>query len=300
MFRGLLFIVVLGMVVSVPVQVEAATVTPGVLIEWVASDEAGGGTPAVWESSLPGDINYVQDPNAASLPVLTSVSGSGTTITHAFDFNGTNQGFHTKDPSGGADNFQNVAGDPTNGPATVELWVKPRSLGGGEQILWEAGGTGDGSGLYLDNGDVLFRAKNQGRNATATAALTSASDFVQIVGVFDTGVDNNIELYIDGVLSAVMAASGGNFNDWAGTDGADGDGLGTTEGNGRGGDLGDLGGFGFFDGQIGIVRLYDFELTDQQVADNFDALSGGVPEPATALLGLLGMGGLAMRRRRAI
>ena len=59
----------------------------------------------------------------------------------------------------------------------------------------------------------------------------------------------------------------------------------------------------FFDGRFDDVAIFNRALTDAERAairnGDFSAFTGAIPEPATGLLALLGVGLVALRRRRA-
>ena len=50
-----------------------------------------------------------------------------------------------------------------------------------------------------------------------------------------------------------------------------------------------------FTGDLDEISIWDGALTGGEVADIF---ANGIPEPSSALLGLVGLAGLAFRRRR--
>ena len=189
--------------------------------------------------------------------------------------------------------FQNIAsGNPSNEDVSFEIWFRPDSMSGGEQVLFETGGGGDGLSLLLDDNLLSFRVKDSGTTVT-TAAFDLGSDtseFFQAAITLSRG--GTASLYVDGALATSTSAAG--INDWTGSNGAA---LGGRNGNVGGNDGGDLNGYGAFQGEIALFRFYRNQvLTVGEVQQNFDAVA--TPEPGTAVLGALGLIGLAGYARR--
>jgi len=298
-------------------------ITPGELIDWDAATEDGSTTPSIWEPetgpAAPADsLNIEQNGNATAFPTLQTAgvdfSTSRPGITKAYDLDGSTQSFETFNASGVSDNnndnYQNLPNDPTDDDATIELWVKLDDTMS-DQVLWEAGGTTDGAGLYLD-GDtqtIFLQILDNGDQVVTTPGVDVSgltSDFIHIVSGIDLTNDLGF-LYVNGSLTnpggtpaddtTMVGLADGDIADWAGTDGAGGEGLGDDAGSGFGG-APSGGPFGFLDGKIAIFRIYDSLLTGTQVQDNFDAVA--VPEPnsfAIALIALVGVCTAACRTR---
>ena len=128
-------------------------------------------------------------------------------ISDAYVFDGTTA-------EGRAASFQALPGNPTNNDTSWEIWLKPDSLTGGQQVLYETGGGVDGMSFTLDDDLVRFRLKDGGSNVTLTTTLTDVSEFVQVVGTID--VNTLAALYVNG--SQVTTGSATGVNHWADAD----------------------------------------------------------------------------------
>jgi hypothetical protein len=193
--------------------------------------------------------------------------------------------------------LQTLAGDPSNDSASFEIWFKPSDLSG-QEILFETGGSGNGTSLALDGDSLLFTPSSASAATTKQLAGVGISDaaFTQAIGVIDligaggaTG-DPDLYLYINGVLAASSLDVAG-FADWAGTDGS---GVGRLNGTTGGNNTGLLDGFGDYTGEIALFRFYETAITADEALDLYRSVA--VPEPAT--LSLLALGGLAAALRR--
>jgi len=178
-------------------------------------------------------------------------------ITAAYRFSGAV-------PSGATmGSFEDLTGNPTDTSASFELWFRPDVLTG-QQILFETGGSTDGTSIYLDGSNLIFVAKDGAVLDQVSVDLSSlyadpTAEFIQLVAVIDmTG--NHIELFIDGVSQAQASLNG---LDWAG---AGGSGLGQVN-------AGTAAGSGQFDGDIAIFRFYEQALTATEVGDNYQAVT---------------------------
>ncbi|HOD82834.1 MAG: PEP-CTERM motif protein [Planctomycetes bacterium ADurb.Bin126] len=230
--------------------------------------------------------------NAGGARLVDAASDPIYTPGKAYTFNGTTDTATTAE-------FEAVPGNPSDDSASFEILFKPSDLVG-QEILFETGGTGNGTGLAIDGNKVLFVPSS---GSAATTKLLSyeglTGDYVHVVGVLEkagTALGNGVlaYLYVDNVL--VDSVEIPNFADWCGTDDS---GLGQVNGAAGGNNTGWLSGFGNFSGEIAVMRFYDTALTAGDVGLLNQAL---VPEPATmALLGLAscGLGGYIRRRRAA-
>jgi hypothetical protein len=189
--------------------------------------------------------------------------------------------------------------NPTKENATFELVFRAPDLDD-NHILFETGGSGNGTALKLRGTSLIARAQNGGGGSQGAevvlnleTAYTDDWEGEFIHAIYSVDVDNDtVSLFVDGELvgSATTSAAQTNF-DWAGTDGS---GLGRLTGSVAGGD----GGYSNFDGEIALFRFYRGVVFDQTMAEqNYQAL-GVVPEPSSLLLICLGMIGLLARRRR--
>jgi len=190
--------------------------------------------------------------------------------------------------------------DNTNKSAAHEVFIDYTSLVANETnpiILWEAGGSGTGSALVLNNGQLHFFTSNSNSFVVSgNHGLTVGQTGVQIVTAFELGAgtgDNElVSLYVNGNLIGT-----GDFatnNDWAG--GESGSELGAEAGTQR------YSGTGLFN----PANVVSYPETDIDFAAYLLASSGGpadntvanilVPEPGS--FALLGLGGLLVARRR--
>lgn len=186
--------------------------------------------------------------------------------------------------------FQTIAGgNPSNEDLSMELWFRPTSMSGGQQVLFETGGNQTGLSILLDDSQLLFRVKDGGSSLTLSYDLGSdPSEFFQVAITMPLGGTAN--LYVDGLLADSGDASG--ISDWTNNGGAA---LGSVNGQIGGNVGGDLDGFGNFVGELSLLRFYrNQELTAAQVAQNYAA----VPEPGTVVLVALGLAGLVFHSRR--
>ncbi len=168
--------------------------------------------------------------------------------------------------------------------ASIEMWIRPDSLTGGDQNLWETGG-GTGAGLVIRNNQLVFRVIPG--TAVATYDLNEfnsdfgydpTSDFLHVVGAIDLG-NNFVELFVNG--QSVSRGQGVIF-DW---DGGDGAAIGHFGGDNQGGFGGGASGIDeYFEGDVASFRLYGERnggtgngvvFTEAQALQNFKAINAG-------------------------
>ncbi|MEO0531084.1 MAG: LamG-like jellyroll fold domain-containing protein [Planctomycetota bacterium] len=195
---------------------------------------------------------------------------------------------------------------------SFEIWFKPDDLAGGDQVLFEIGGTGTGSYLSLQDNQLSFYINGQfdGNEQTVSTTLSDA-DWTQVAVVINNtfspdlpSADDFIDLYVDGVLVASTSLSPTDINRWAGGNQA---GLGIVGGNIAGGGplLDGSGATSYaFDGEIAIFEYAQAAWDATEVLNRFNAITGAstqaVPEPGTVLvlsLGLLLAAGCRPRSR---
>jgi hypothetical protein len=246
----------------------------------------------------------------ASAPGTNTAEWNATIGSHQWDLTGATQtaptttlpgitgaiDFASGDTATGA-SFQTIAGgNPSNEDVSLEMWFRPDSLSGGQQVLFETGGNTDGLSILLDGNNLTVRVKDNGDIVTLNHNLgLDASEFFQVA--ITLSLDGTASLYVDGLFSGSVAATG--VNSWTNNNGA---GIGTVNGQLGGNDGGDLDAYGDFLGEIAMLRFYRNQvLTGTEVLQNYNAIAA--PEPSTALLVAIGLIGLAiapnrLRRRR--
>jgi len=168
---------------------------------------------------------------------------------------------------------------------TLEAFIKPRAPGSGTanfaQIIFRGDARAglDPYFLALKGGDLFFHIEDLSTSddAEIQAPLPSLNQWLHIAGVLDDAT-NEMRLYIDGNLVAMTTTSirpGGVL-----TGSEPGLGIGDVQ---RAGNQ-------YFDGLIDEVRISDVALLPHQFLN--------IPEPSRALLSLLGLGAMLVRRRR--
>ncbi|MCB1209314.1 MAG: cadherin-like beta sandwich domain-containing protein [Verrucomicrobiales bacterium] len=180
-----------------------------------------------------------------------------------------------------AASIQDIAGDPSTKSATFELWFKPDSLTGGDQVLFETGGNSNGFSFYIRNGNTLRVSviSNASAGFSIEAPLTGLeSEFIQAVATLDInnpGTTDTLHLYLNGVEVAASPVTHTGVNKWSGPDFF---GIGGSQGT-----FAQVGGSGAngvdlnpntFAGEVSIARLYNSVLTSQQIASNFSSVQG--------------------------
>ncbi|MEO1498788.1 MAG: LamG-like jellyroll fold domain-containing protein [Planctomycetota bacterium] len=195
---------------------------------------------------------------------------------------------------------------------SFEIWFKPDDLAGGDQVLFEVGGTGTGSYLSLQDNQLSFFVNGQfdGNEQTVTTTLADA-DWTQVAVVINNtfsadlaSPDDFVELYVNGQLIATSSTS--DINRWAG---------GNQTGIGLdGGNLAALGPLGSsdvnnqidfaFEGEIAIFEYEPGAWDATEVLSRYNAIttapsSVAVPEPTgfALLSGVLACVGRVRRER---
>lgn len=204
---------------------------------------------------------------------------------YGFSFDGGDQIALARSPS------LNLGSVADGDDFSIEMWVRANGLSGQQPLVETRGSDWTGFGL-LSHPDELrfFFRTDTGASDTLHAgtgtALDSGGLYQHVVAVFDadSGGTGAILFYLDGVLVGQ--------DTWSGVTGSlDSDGA-FLLGHGRAGTS-----WLPFDGEIGLFRLYARGLTGDDVWASFNENRlGFVPEPAT--LTLLGLGALALTRRR--
>jgi len=180
---------------------------------------------------------------------LVNTPSFSTSSLGSFSFNGTNQIIIA--PENSALNTQSP---------TVEVWVKTNNTTQ-NGFFFEKGNVNTQYSLFQENATIVWRTmglSNQSMYAT-TATYMSTSSWAHVVGTYSGGVKT---IYINGV--PVTSASGV---------------TGTIETNANGISIGAYGGYNggrsyYYNGEIGMVKVYDRVLTPAEVLQNYNAGKG--------------------------
>lgn len=244
------------------------------------------------QSAPPVTSGQTLSSHAASDSDGDSIWYGGGPASHHWDFTGSGAAYTTSptssnpvvsaawvlDGSGGAfaPDFESLSGDPTDAPASFELWFNP-SDAIGQEIIFETGGNGQGASVSLNGSMLEFMVNDGGNTALATydaAAEISADEFIHVVGIIDLNSPvPDVYLYVNGVLrDSVMDVTG--LTHWANVDGS---GLGTVNGTTNTTNTSN------FEGEIAVFQMYEASLNATQVQNNFDAVDQAVgPTSLTA------------------
>jgi hypothetical protein len=177
--------------------------------------------------------------------------------------------------------------------ASFEVFFRPDVLAiGGNQTIAESGGSGLGTGIGL-TGSTLRAASAGGDEPQLDFDLTpliAGGEFIQAVYVLDADADpSNAEdrftLYVNGQRVA------GTTDDPSNISGNNNFAIGSSDGTAKNVPNGD------FTGEIALVRFYSDALDASEVQASYNAVV--IPEPASALAGIAGLGLLGLRRRKA-
>ncbi len=212
-------------------------------------------------------VLYYNQIDTASYPgtgtTVTSLVGSGlngtmTAITYTspyFTFNGTTSQISVAD---------NAALEPGTGDWTVEVWIKYSVITGKTRTYVSktnnGGGAADWGYGFRTNpstNETYFEVGNGTTSVNSPATAVTTGTWYQIVGVWTNVAANSIALYKNGVLV------GSNSHSFASIKNT------TTPlylGNYNGNEFAQQ-----FQGDMGIVRIYNKALSAAEVLNNYDA-----------------------------
>ncbi|MEN1678134.1 MAG: LamG-like jellyroll fold domain-containing protein [Planctomycetota bacterium] len=221
---------------------------------------------------------YTVDDDVAPISISDSAVPG---ITAAYDINSTGRF------GGRADVFDlNIFANETQASrqdGSFEIWFKPDSLTGGEQILYELGGSGRGAYFSLQDDVLSFYVKGEfpGNEQTVSTTLSS-DDWTQVVGVINNTFsadslsdDDFLELYVNGVLVDSNSTTTTDINDWSGGNqgGLGGESSSFAGSTAQEGPINGVDNAGVVDfpflGQIAAFEYTPGALSSQDVADRF-------------------------------
>jgi VCBS repeat-containing protein len=232
----------------------------------------------IWDniSATPPTPNYIWDFDASGTnfsPIDVSASTSFVGITEAYRFNvdpGDITGAGLSNLSGTDDAISNIGAAETNS-ASFEIWFRANDIAD-RDVLFETGGAGDGTSIQINGTVVEFLVKDTSEDVLvifdlASIGIDPTKEFVQLTSVIDiSGGTTTVSLYVNGTL----ADQGSNalVLRW---DGGNDAGLGSVNGNANNSGLESP---TAFEGEIAIFNFYESALSNANVLDNFQAISG--------------------------
>ena len=248
-------------------------ITTGLTLHYDASEDTGGD--GVWDntSATPPSPDFIWDFDASGTnfsPIDVSATTSLVGITEAYRFNvdpGDITGAGLSDLSGTDDAISNIGAAETNS-ATFEIWFRANDIAD-RDVLFETGGTGDGTSIQINGTVVEFLVKDTNEDIQlsfdlATIGIDPTDEFVQLTNVIDiSGGTTTVSLYVNGTLAA--QESNALVLRW---DGGNDAGLGAVNGN-----------LNFnsptaFEGEIAIFNFYESALSNANVLNNYQAIAG--------------------------
>ena len=187
----------------------------------------------------------------------TALAGSMSNITYTdpyFTYNGT---------SSTTSVANNALLEPGSGDFSLEAWVYYSAIAGSSRVIvgkTDGGGSADwGYGLRTgSNGGTYMEVGNGTTSTTSPSYTVTTGQWYHIVGVYTNVASNSIELYVNGV------SQGSNSHSFASV-------KNTTRPLFFGSFDGGATFAQWFDGRIGITRLYNTALTSAQVLQNYNA-----------------------------
>ncbi|MFW6164243.1 MAG: LamG domain-containing protein, partial [Planctomycetota bacterium] len=247
-----------------------ALVIAGLLVVVGGTAEAG----LIWHSALDGDASAL-------------VGGDGVatgTPTATADLNGIAGGAVLFGGDADVDFFTVTPTLASFTAGSISAWVRPDTVDGSEDGVIGVGASGGGSSVYfsfMNRDDERWRVDlddGSDRRDVLSNAAAAAGAWRHMVVTFDSasGGSEELRMYIDAALQSDVQGIGGDndpytmSNDWL---------IGTERTGSR-----------FFNGAIDDVRIYDHELSQNEITALFEQGPLYVPEPATVCL--LGLGAL--------
>lgn len=185
------------------------------------------------------------------------LNGTMSNITYTdpyFTFNGTNSTVSVAD---------NALLEPGTGDFSIEAWVYYSTIAGSSRAVVSKTNNGGGAADWsyglrtASNGNTYMEVGNGTTSVTSPAFTASTGTWYQIVGVWTNVASNSIALYVNGVLI------GSNSHSFASVKNS------TNPlylGSYNGGEYSQ-----YYNGRIGITRLYSSALSAADVLQNYNA-----------------------------
>ena len=161
----------------------------------------------------------------------------------------------------GSNDYVSLSGNLNSSTKAFEIWLNPDSFSSDSWAFQQGDGQSVENYLRVYSSGLQVRMGNQ----TVTHTYSTTNKWIHVVGTHKTG--NGFEFYLDGEkvkesTSALTALSNNYFH------------IGARRNTSLS---------GYFNGKIGIVRVYDFALTGTQIKTNYDATKGLYQYPGLAL-----------------
>lgn len=214
-------------------------------------------------------VLYYNPSNTSSYPgtgttvnslATTNLTGTMSNITYTspyFAYNGTNSTVSVAD---------NALLEPGTGDWTIEAWVYYSTIAGSTRTFvskTDAGGLSASWSYGLRtqaSGSTYMEVGNGSTSISSPAYVVATGQWYQIVGVWTNVASNSIALYVNG------ASQGSNGHSFASIKNSSNP---LYLGSYNGGEYSQ-----WFNGRMGIVRLYSAALTSDQVLQNYNANKG--------------------------
>jgi hypothetical protein len=201
----------------------------------------------------------------------SSYSGTGTTINDLSGngLNGTMSNITFTNPyftyNGSSSQISvadNALLEPGSGDWTIEFWVNHSVIAGASRVLigkTDGGNAADwGYGIRTaSNGNTFMEIGNGTTSITTPTSALSINTWYQVVGVWTNVASNSLALYINGSL---VGSNSHSFTSIKNTTSP------LYTGSFNGGQFSQ-----WFNGRMGVVRMYNSALTGSQVLQNFNA-----------------------------
>jgi hypothetical protein len=202
------------------------------------------------------DLNYPNSINDLSGNSLNGTLSNNTFTAPYLTFNGSSSTVLVSD---------NSLLEPGTGDFSVEVWVNYSVIAGGSRcVLSKTDGPNSvewGYGIRTNSSGLTYMEVGNGTTTLNSPTYTvTTNTWYQIVGVFTNVASNSIALYVNGVSQGTSTSH--SFTSVKNT--THNISIGSFDNN--------IGGYGqWFNGKMGIVRIYNSALTASDVSKNFEA-----------------------------